>query len=654
VQTGYYNRFNPDDEFEKHLFIAGKALQSAELNEVQDSLSFRLKSVGDAIFKNGDVIRDARISVNVTTGDTFCESGAIYLNGAVRGVPTGSLTVPVVGSVTLGVYITSTEINSAADSTLLDPASISRNYQEAGAARLKMATAWGYDGDGQTGDFYPVYTILDGVQLSKSAPPTYDLFSQALASYDRDSAGGTYIVDGMGVSRLADLPDGRQVYSVAEGKARVNGYGIDQPTGKRLIFDAQPNLRLITTEPHLSTNAGAQRVDLSHTPINNITAVQITAAGFASLTHGGFIGALDLLPDTSVLQITAVTQGATTYTVGVDFQLTADQVDWSLGGAEPATGSTYDVAYEHITTVVPTSVDDTGMTVTGAVIGTLVLVSYNFKLSRIDRLAATATGEYLWVKGVASIANPQAPLIPGDVLSLATIYQAWDATTTVTNDGVRVVPMTDLNKINGRIDYMVALIAQQRLEGSANLRDASQKKGLFTDPFIDDTLRDAGEVQTAAIVDGALMLPITVTSVSTPSLDPVTPKANAFTLIESVSQTSRTGSMNVNPYMAFDVLPARVELSPAVDRWTVNVTSWTSAVIRGWWGWSYWGWRGRNWRRTRWNRWGWNNTTTEQAGQSETLIPYIRQRNVSFVIDGFGGGEVLASVTFDGITVTAV
>lgn len=640
--TGYFNRFDSSKEYEEHLFRAGYVLQSAELNEIQTAINTRLKGVADALFKDGDVIRDAVVIVDENTGIAQCQSGAIYLRGAVRGVPPASLTIPTTGVVAIGIYLRSYPVTELDDPDLRDPAALTRNYQEPGAGRLKVTALWGYSGDAQLGDFFPVYTVEDGVLRAKEAPPNLDSFNQALARYDRDSAGGTYVVSGMTVQRLDDLVDGRQVYSVSEGRARVNGYGVDLTTARRLIYDATPDLRLITNEPHMSTTVSAQRINVDRTPINDITELTITAEKTVTLTHGGFVGAQDPLPDTSVLQILEVKQGATTYTASTDYNLTAGKVDWSPGGAEPATGSTYTVKYRYLANVTPTAVDDTGFTVTGAVVGTLILVSYNQKLPRIDRLAMTSSGEFTWLQGVSADWNPQAPVVPQGMLPLASVYQLWTAATTVTNDSVRVVPMPELAAINGRIDYVLGLVAQQRLEASANLREASQKKGLFTDPFLDDTLRDAGTSQTGAIFSGELTLPVTVNSVSLPSSDISAPSSLALSLSELLVQVARTGSMKINPYMAFEPIPGVATLIPAIDRWTDVNTAWASAISE---------------RFTTWSSAGYllrisTSQRVDLLSSNSRPSELLRQIDVRFNISGFGPNETV-SVLFDGVAVTA-
>ena len=330
---GYFNRFDPSKEYESHLFRAGRVLQSAELNEIQYSSISRLRGIADALFKDGDVVRDARVIVNSDTGVVTCESGAVYLQGAVRGVPTATFTIPTTGVVAIGLYLISSVVTELDDPALRDPATLTRNYNEPGAARHKLHTAWGFSGDTQDGEFFPVYTVEDGTLRAKEPPPNLDAVTQALARYDRDSAGGTYVVSGLVVQAMADLGTGEQVYSLSEGRARINGYGVEQATSRRIVYAAAPDLLFIDKEPHVSTGTGPQRVNLDRTPSAGLVEVSITTEKTVTLTHGGFTGAQDPLPDTSVLQILEVKQGGTTYVLNTDYKLTAGKVDWSLAGA---------------------------------------------------------------------------------------------------------------------------------------------------------------------------------------------------------------------------------------------------------------------------------------------------------------------------------
>lgn len=188
-----FDRFDPAKGYENHRFVPGRGLQSAELNEIQSKASHDLRGISDAIFKDGDIIRDAQIAVNPDTGAVQCEAGVIYLRGAVRGVAPANLTIPVVGTVSVGIKLTEDIVTHLEDPELLDPSTGTRNYNQPGAERTRLLAQWALD-DG-LGGFYPVYTVVDGRAMAKEPPPNLDGVTQAIARYDRDSSGGTYIVN---------------------------------------------------------------------------------------------------------------------------------------------------------------------------------------------------------------------------------------------------------------------------------------------------------------------------------------------------------------------------------------------------------------------------------------------------------------------------
>lgn len=646
---GYLNRHDPAKQFDTVLYRSDKVIQSDELNEAQSLMQARIKGVANVMMADGTLVRDARIVVNASTGATTCESGALYVDGAVRGVPPATLNIATVGIVIVGVYLQAHIITELDDPTLRNRAKNTRGFDKAGAGRLQKLLVWGFAGDGQTGDFYPVYTVEDGTVRSKEPPPQLDGVTQAIARYDRDSSGGSYVVNGLNVTAADNLPSGEQVYTVSEGRARVSGFAVELPTSRRLVYAATPDLRFIENEPHQSTGPAAQRVNFDRAPAANVTHVTITAQKTIDVAHGGFTGALDPLEDGSVLAVLSVKQGATTYTKDVDWKFTAQQIDWSLSGAEPQPGSTYKVTYQYLATVPATAIDADGCTVTGAVAGTAILISYNRMLPRIDRLCMDSAGALVWLPGVAADRNPRPAAVPANLLPLASVLQNWRAgARTVINDSVRVVPMDTLAAYSKRLDTLAEMMAQQRLESSTQLRDASAKRGLLVDPFISDSVRDQGLPQTAAIFGGELTLPVTVQPklLSVTLAAPATLPYNSVTLLE---QPWRTGSMKINPYDAFDPLPADVSLSPAIDRWTDIDTQWlspatetiTENITR----------RVGLWIVENGEAYDSSNQITRDISHNSKAAQYIRQITVSFTVKGFAVGETIQTLRFDGIAV---
>ena len=639
----YYDRFDPNKNYQQVMFRADRTLQSAELNEAQRMLLSRCKGIADALLSNGDIIRDCRVQVDERTGEVWCESGAVYLEGAVRGVPPATLHIPVTGTVTIGVYLRRRVITELEDPGLYNPAVGTRGEGEEGAARLQEDTAWGFASDGQTGEFYPIYTVDDGALRAKEAPPTLDSMTQSLARYDRDSAGGTYIVSGMRVLKADDTEDGRQVYTVSEGRARVYGYPVELNVSRRLTKVAKPDILEVDSEPHMSAGPEAQRITLDRYPVGSILQVRITKQSTDNITHGGYAGSQDPLPHTSVVEIVEVKQGGVTYTLGADYKLTAGKVDWSPSGLEPAPHSTYTVTCRHIASVTPTEVDLSGFSVADAVAGSQILVTYTQMLPRQDRLCLSREGEFVWVDGVASEWNPQSPRVPEDMLALATVHQTWDSTRRVVNDGVKTVPMDDIAALNERMDAIVAQVAQQRLTADVNTREAGAKKGLWVDPCLNDDMRDQGLSQSAAIVYGVITLPVNVDVVAQMGRDIAAPKFRAFTLQTVLEQRLRTGTMKVNPYHAFAPLPALIALNPAIDRWTDVQSNWASPVTQVF--------NGGHWVPGNSVLVGSSSSSTTQVlASSTTQLAHLRQIDVSFRGTGFARNEIV-DVTFDGLPV---
>ena len=331
MPDSYYNQFDANKKHERILYRDGKTLQGQELNEAQDIAINRLKSISDALFKDGDVIRDAQIAVDAKTGEVQAGSGAVYLNGAVRGLAPATFTIPREGTVSVGVRLVKKIISPLEDPTLYNPATGQPGEGEEGAWREAVDALWGFDGDGGEGEFYPVHTVDNGVVRAKETPPSLDSTTQAISKYDRDSTGGSYIVSGLEV-RVAEDVEGRQVYTVSEGRARVNGYGIDIPTSRRLVYEAVPDLRRIDSEVTMADGSGSQRVDVAHPPVRAVRACHITVQRTESIVHGAYTGAADTLPDTSVVEIKTVRMGETTYVPGTDYKKTGDTVDWSPSG----------------------------------------------------------------------------------------------------------------------------------------------------------------------------------------------------------------------------------------------------------------------------------------------------------------------------------
>ena len=653
----YYNRFNTTKNYDKTIFLSGRGLQSAELNEIQDYANHKIKTIGDAVFNDGDVVEGAACVINQENGDVTIESGRIYLRGFVREIGNATFTIPTSGHVRIGIYYQEQTITELEDPELRDPAIGTRNYQEPGAARLKYTLSWGFAADGienkNEGEFYPVYAVTNGVLIIQSPPPQLDAVTTGLARYDRE-ANGSYVVKGFEVIYL-ETDGSEQVFVVSEGKAHVEGFEIELPHSLRLRFAEDADIAVIESEPHnfQPDDKGDMRINVNNAPLHAIDNIDITATKTITIVHGSYTGAIDPLPDESVLEIVSAKQGSKEFTRNDDYKLTSGDIDWSPSGSEPAPGSSYDITYKYRKTVDASDIDNEGFTISGAVPGSLVLIDYKWKMPRVDLITLCRQGMVRRIKGISHPYNPSMPGTPAGHLALAYITQNWQEKVTVTNHAIHTITMSEIEAMQNSIYNLYDLMAQERLRNDANAAEPAAKRGIFVDPFLDDDMRDQGVEQNAAIVDGELTLPINATVTDTAKID----KALMlnYELEPVIEQTLRTGSMKVNPYQAFAPVPAKVKINLDVDRWTEVKTNWSSPVTR----------RfsrftsplvrrvnsSRNSRITR------NvllsarrSESNEVLSSNEREAEFMRQATQEFTVEGFESGEKLQMV-FDGINI---
>lgn len=671
---GYYDRTDASKNFDQHVFIAGRILQSAEMNEIQTAQQSKLKAIADALFKDGDIVRDARCAIDSASKIATLEQGAIYARGGVRGVAERTIQLTGQGTEVIGLWLVTDVITDSDDKDLLDPAAGNRGFNEPGAYRLRVQPQWGLQTDLITdGEFFPVYYSDLGELRAKEPPPNLDSVTQAIARYDVDSNGSNYIVNGFRVTRLEDgthpvLNVPCQVYSVASGRARVNGFGVATNAARRVYFVPRIDLKEVGNS---FLNAGAvesdgrQRVTVGYRPLAGVIKCLVKVERTITMSRtSGLTDNVVINSGESADIIVKVSDSVKEYKEGVDFAFEDKKaIVWTSAGQAP-TGGQYDLILRVWTpvTIAPADMDDAGIYVKGAVVGlNSVQLNYTYKLPRIDRLYVDETGQFDFISGVATDYNPASPTMPSNLLSLAQVHQVWTSNfdeTYVSNDGVRMVSMSSIEQMNSRMDDITDMVAQLNLISDLNVRDASKKLGLFVDPFNNDDQRDQGKAYTqdAAITGGCLQLPIAATVLYP---DPTSSGVTGVTKIEScdytdeivLSNTARTTSMKVNPYMAFAPFPGNVVIVPQIDRWVETKTAWTGAVTKYFTTTVYAPWT---------TQWGMHMTqnyvtgkmdTTEQVSSTTADAEYLREQDVTFTLSGFAAGEKLTSIKFDDIEV---
>lgn len=653
----YNNTFNP-------------AKNRTDLAETEDSYFFgtdsntrhemrkhQLKSVADAVLRDGDRITGATLSINAASGVATITEGQVYINGFVRVVGAHQLQIPETGKVQVGVMIKKTIVTSLDDPDLTFKNQSFETHNEPLSPQIEewpsweLATEVPIDTAAADYSFYPIYDIQDRVVLDNTPPPELSGFNAAIARYDQE-ANGHYVVKGFKASLLSSTADKVSI-SIEEGTANVSGLKIDRDDALRMTFDADPDLETINAEPHFFEDAGAGtlKITLNRTPVAEVTDVSVLEEKTVSIIRGQSNGGRDPLPDAQIARVISVSQASTDYEIGTDFQKLGDQIDWSPFGDEPATGSTYSVTYQYKRSIVPDETDHESVTVSGAVTSSQVDIDYKWKMPRIDLITVDRTGVIDRLKGVSRPYDPAVPSAPTSNLVLAQIHHKWDDTgsqqTIIKNIATQNVPMSDIEDIRNMTISAFREIGRMQLIVNATNANGYAKSEIFVDNFDNDEQRDIGVEQELAIVNGVLTLPIVATVI-----DGLTSNAsgwfNEVVLSPVIEQRQATGSMKVNPYQSFNPIPARVTLNPAFDQWTQPVETWASSVTR----------RLADWTRAIGaGRFSTSTTVeqeteiTEQLSSRTVQDENLRVRDVDYTLQGFGPNEELSSLTFDGIEI---
>ncbi|WP_316169387.1 DUF4815 domain-containing protein [Bradyrhizobium sp. SZCCHNRI1058] len=638
----YINTFDRAKGYQRLAAHYDRFLTSNEINVIQDIEANRVKGIADAFWRDGSLVSGGAIVLGPITNGTVearLAAAKVYIRGAVHDIEARNITISAIGTVVIGIRLRTFTVTYEQDPTLKGMAPGTRAQGEPGASALAMLGRWGYEGDGEEGDFFPIYTIKDGTIDTPTEPGMDDAWANLLARYDREAHGG-YVVEGFNVKALGLDETGKQAFTISEGTINVYGYKRTRPASARLRVTEEPEIMLIDDEPH-AVNSGTQTIRVRFAPIAAVREVTIIAEKTVTLTHGTYTGVSDTLPDPTVLSIRQVKQGATVYAPTADYKLTGAAVDWSPSGAEVAPGSTYQVTYRYLTNATPTNVTRDSFDITGAADDTTAFVKYDTKLPRYDAIVVDQAGAISYLKGISSLYAPQPATVAPTLHKLADVYNNWGLVPTVKQVATIRMPFADLRSLETMVGDLYALVAEERLQRDVDRKEVSSKRGVFVDPLLDDDMRDQGLPQTGAIFGGLLWLPVTPTV----SIMPLSATTLAFTSENVFEQRQITGESKINPYASFAPPPTDVTLDPSVDLWTDTQNVWTSVFTS----------------RVAWQRTGFaagpligtsTQTTDRIVNSVTTAEENIRQRSVGFTIHKWGFNEVLKKVTFDDIDVT--
>ena len=552
--------------------------------------------------------------------------------------------------------------------------------------------------------YMPFYIISNDIiqPYSKTDVPEY---MSVVQKYD-DHVHGSYVVNGLTVSVLNDeatLAANQYMFNIKEGIAHVNGIEVNKGYSERLVVDQDvdygthvgyrysyiPSVDPITQEEityppsYLYEDQDDNvQISLPYSPISNIIKVRKYVHATTSITVSAQVtqnnreydffteqyynshqtvdpNAPDVLKvyntqnafvkgdggfnqSSGGFGITLSTDAFNTFgngqTVFVDFICMQD-VDAS---ELQAIRNSLEIDNETRTSTI---------TLDNVIRNTAISTTYQYKMPRIDLIVMSTDGSFNRVKGISNIINPQPPATPPASIKLAQVYNHWHGLPDITNEAIQVIKMDQLNQINTHITNLYSLIAKNELRFEVLSNAPSTTYGVFVDPFTDDSMRDYGYPQTAVVSDQMLQLPMAFEAYTFPTNKSV---MLDYTNEEILSQYDYTGSININPYQAFNDVPIQVTLTPAVDRWVEEEVivkyigkylNYNQAMKK--YGYS---WKSKGWN-TNYKYYNSEDIAKPSTSTTETIEDDLRELTINIKASGFQNNQPGIKVYFDGIQV---
>lgn len=201
----YPDRYKRDKGWVKVLPVPNRALQTAEIVEMQSLTQDNIKQGFNTLFKNGTPISGLRIGVISRTSSELLvsiSSGKLYVEGFIVDVDSTSLSIATSGTYSIGVLITESIVTEEQDPTLRDPLKGGELYGPEGASRLVWNTSIEVDNP----NAFILGKVIDGVVNQKDLNPLYQLETiMARYTYERS---GHFCVEGYDVSSLGSSSRG--------------------------------------------------------------------------------------------------------------------------------------------------------------------------------------------------------------------------------------------------------------------------------------------------------------------------------------------------------------------------------------------------------------------------------------------------------------
>lgn len=586
-ESPFYERDNIIKNYYKLLAIPGRYAQASEFTEAQSVLLGCIKSIGDSLFKDGNVQTGCDIIVNGNT--VTITEGRIYLDGVVRNSKETKLVITGTGTEIITARLEESLISESDDTSLLDPATDSSSAFQPGCFRVKQEIIFEVNGEGST-----VAMIVDGkLQNYIVEKPQMDIINEVLARRTFAES-GNYIVSGFNLKELDYPQEDALLVGLSKGQAFIKGYEVINPTDTTFTINKAFVTRDVIGEPKRCSRR-ENSFSLINNPLNEISRVFVTLTATDTIVYNYLVSEYELenQPVSEIISIDG-------YTRGVDYRLNNNRVVW-LGQKTPSNGTNFTVNYAYKslltegTDYLVYQGDVTTISITNEALldNSEVLVDYSYYLARRDTVCLDAMGSAVVVKGIDDdLDECFAPKVHDDAyLPLGEILIYPNSTKyEIINDTVRVSTMQRIQNAIERLDKLEYNVMMTTLDRELYDQESSEQlRAMFTESFVNYDRVDftvEGVRLSFDIFEGKMYPYFEDTRhdlllSSNPN--------NRYGIIGDVytlpytsrnilSQLNTTGTMLVNPYQAFDPIMS-IEISPSIDTW-VNTVKRTQTQTR--------------------------------------------------------------------------
>ncbi len=381
--------FDPDKNYKLIRYHQDRDLLDSELNEQQDILNLERRKIADLMFKEGAVLAGGEVTVSNNV--LQIAAGVVYIDGHVEAVPAATLTYDPAkdtGADYVYVELLKYDIGHTVDGSLINPATgepTAEREQWVLAYRDEDTSSYSLPNNVTERKVTPIYKFdrelgevtatvreksnmylrdllgtLPGEritvasitedQLSFAAAEGLQSLLQNLAERTFDQA-GSYLVRGFD-SFLGDV-NGDDVDVITNaGRAYIEGYRLQLDLPTTTVVPKSVATKSVRGEQKTFSNA-ERRYPLNCVPLKETTQVEAIVEITSNITRGSVGSGEDLLEPNPVVDILEVSQGATVFQEGVDWQQSGNEVDWLGSGSEPAIGTTYTVRWTYTKQMIP-------------------------------------------------------------------------------------------------------------------------------------------------------------------------------------------------------------------------------------------------------------------------------------------------------------